>query len=425
MAYILMYACAPQLASAFAAQLLTTRAAPQSKPPNPIRMALNFSPDKMRDIKTIDNAMYIMYDMIYKDSLPEFLTQENITNYLTSCGTEFNETTLLYKINKQDVTNAIDAVVKEATRMKDVLIAEEKGAESAEIIAGAAQIAAAVLSWCPGVNVGLDAVALAAYVTATGLEIDTASYENTVIDYINKMNSEVVKQPGMEIIEKWQTAVSFNGVFYPKLDLGVTESVQRAMMLSIPTGISRYHLGHADAAGYKAYIKQIGGFVFDNQDIVATYERLLASIDSSTTQAEFDEAKAKLGEGIPAIYKIAMDGLLDIVTLSLAIKGGRAALNARALFANGADLAEINGEGLVAEDGAVEAAEGWIRANGGIGRAVGFIGGALVIIMAGFEISETIKLDHELTKTIDETHTSLTKYYDAILTSVPPVTELD
>ena len=121
-----------------------------------------------------------------------------VTQHFTSCATEFTATRYLQKVGEDDVTNAINAVADEANSRKDKLIAEEAIAEAAEIVAAAAQTAAAIFAWAPGVNLGLEVGALALYAVATGLEADAENYKGSVIDYIGNMNNEVVQQRGME-----------------------------------------------------------------------------------------------------------------------------------------------------------------------------------------------------------------------------------
>ena len=241
-----------------------------------------------------------------------------VIQHFTSCATEFNETRNLNKLDNKTATNAIAAAVEIATGMKDKLILEEVGVAELQILAGEAQIAAAAFSWAPGLNLGLEAGALVLFATATGLAYDAASYQESVINYISKLNNVVVNQSGMDSVRKWQQAVSANGAFYSLLDIGITQNVHRAIMLSIPTGIQQHKLGSNDADGYKAYIKKVGGFVYDNQGILDQYERLLASINNSTTPQEIKDAKKVIAKQILPGVNITEFGKLVDVYMDLA-----------------------------------------------------------------------------------------------------------
>jgi len=381
-----------------------------------------FNRDKMRDLKMTDDAIYVLYDIVFENNLPPGVTQDEVTQHLTSCATEFTESRNLHKLAEVDVKNAINAVAREACHRRDKLITEEELAEAAEIVAAAAQIAAAVFAWAPGFNLGLQATALAAYAIATGLQVDADNYEDSVIDYIGNMNNEVVKQPGMEVVEKWQNAVAANGVFYPRLDIGIEHTHQRAIMLSIPTGIQQRGLGSVDADGYKAYIKQVGEFVFNNQAIVGQYEHLLASIDDSTTPDEFKQAKLSIDKTIPKGLSKDVDIFMDVVTFTLAAKNAKAYYKARSIVSEAADIPfdEVDENGDMVEGAGSEDAElSWLDSCEAIGEAISVLGGVAIIAMAGFQIKDTLKLESKLTESIGKGTTGLMTYYESLLKSAP------
>jgi hypothetical protein len=140
----------------------------------------------MRDLKTLDNAMYSLYDYVYQQ-LPPKVTQDMLTDHFASCATEYLNAKQIRTVGKDVTDKAIANVVKEALDMKTTLIAEEGSAEAANLAAAAAaaQTAAAVFAWCPGVNLGLEITALTLFATATGLEIAAGSFEKNVIGYIS------------------------------------------------------------------------------------------------------------------------------------------------------------------------------------------------------------------------------------------------
>jgi len=355
---------------------------------------------------------------------------DQVTQHFTSCATEFNTTRDLHKLLNGDATNAINAVVDEAISKKDKLITEEGAAELTQIVAAAAQLAAACFSWAPGINLGLEATVVALFATATGLEFDAAKYEKSVIDYISNMNNEVVNEPGMETVKTWQTAVSANGAFYPRLDLGLAINAQRAIMQSIPTGIQQHKLGYVDADGYKAYIKTIGEFIYNNQDIVDQYERLLASIDNSTTPKEIKDRKIEIASAIPGfnVTEAAemLDTVMDVITFTLAFKDSIKWYKTRRTVAEAADspIDAVNEKGDVdpalAGPEAVAAEETWLNKAGSfLGDAIAGLGAVAGIILGEIAVVETAKLDEELTLNIGYMKGNLTDYYDDVIKNAP------
>jgi hypothetical protein len=77
-------ACAPPSAFAFVASARpfsargSARGVTQSKRSPDVVCALNFDPDRMRDLKTIDNAIYSIYDIVFKNSLPPYVKQDEV-----------------------------------------------------------------------------------------------------------------------------------------------------------------------------------------------------------------------------------------------------------------------------------------------------------------------------------------------------------
>jgi hypothetical protein len=378
----------------------------------PLRMGLNFSPDRLRDLKTLDNAMYSLYDYTYKQ-LPAQVTEQNLSDHFASCATEYLNAKKLREVGKETTDEAIHNVINEAYSRKNTLIAEEGLAEAANIAAAAAQTAAAVFSWCPGVNLGIEVTALALYGTATGLEIAAEEYEKNVIGYISNIGTHVTEQKGMDIIKTWHTAVSNNGAFYPLLQLGLTHQAQRAVMQAIPVGIQKLKLGSIDADGYKKYIKEIGEFIYNNTEIVDRYERLMASIDNSTTPDEFKDAKAELSKMLPEHVARGVDGFLDFMTGATAIKSGYSMYKARQLVNDEVELADLNEDGEIV-GGNAEAEAGWFKESYGFGEAVSIIGAVAVSVMTGFQIKDTVDTDRALSQAIKDVESGLYDYYKLI-----------
>jgi hypothetical protein len=381
----------------------------------PLRMGLNFSPDRLRDLKTLDNALYSLYDYTYKQ-LPAKVTEQMLTDHYASCATEFLNAKKLRQVGKATTDEAIKSVIREAYSRKTTLIAELGSAEAANIAAATAQIAAAVISFCPGVNLGVEATALALYATATGLEFAAQDYEKNVIGYISNMGTHVTEQKGMDVISKWHSAVSTNGAFYPLLQLGLTHEAQRAIMQAIPTGIQKLKLGSVDADGYKAYIKKIGGFIYNNTEIVEQYERLMASIDNSTTPEEFKEAHAQINKTLPEVAINSIDGMLDFMTASLVIKDGVKLYKARKIVNDevGHDYLNVDGELM---EGTAEAEAGFFKESYGKGEAISGLAAVAVLVMTGIQIADTVHTDEVLTKAIRDIEKGLYDYYALICNS--------
>ena len=396
---------------------------------NQVNAGLHYNPDRKRDLVTITNAMIELYHYVFiPETLPANVTEEMVDTFLDTCATEYIEVNKLREIPLNTVHEAVHFVTEEAYKKKDKLIKEEKAAEVAQIAASAATIAAAAFSWVPFLNVGLDAATLALIATSTGLEIAAEDFSGSVIDYISHMNEETIKQPNMEPIEKWYYAAKANGLFYPRLQIGMLTQGFRALMQSIPVGIKKLNIngGKVDASGYKEYIKLIGTAIRNGTTIVDRYETLMASIDNSTTPEELKKAKDQIGDTIPPELSYGFDAYFSFVSVTSMIRNGRALYKNRNSVVNEVlDVGEVDSEGNLVEDegegGEVgdETADaagegGWLETLSVIGKATNVLGGIAMGVMAGFEIKETDEVDEKLSNTIKKMSDALDNYYTTI-----------
>ena len=260
----------------------------------------------------------------------------------------------------------------------------------------------------------------------TGMDVDDG-----VVGYISNMNNEIVKEAGMETIKKWQNAVAANGAFYPRLRLGADVNASRALMLSIPTGIQQYKLGYVDADGYKAYIKMIGDLFLKNstinQVIVPTYERLIASIDNSTTVEQVKAVMNETAQFIPNEYKKVANIFLDGLTFSAIIRDYKRFRNARSTVVAAFEVPPepVNEDGDV--DPSLNAAtaaaeeESWVVKVGtfGLGEAITGIASAATLVFTSLEIVDTVNLEKQLTSNIAHIRDQLKMYYPKLIKTAP------
>lgn len=322
--------------------------------------------------------------------------------------------------------NTSDSALENATStvkgMKDAWLAESVSAEAATTASSIGQLCAAIFSWAPGVNLCIDAAAIAAYAVSEGLEIAADNEQNHVISYIGNFNNKVLSQPGLENILGWNNAVQSNVLLFKKLNLAASDQDLQATLMAITNYLIENNQD-LTPANYGQVLFDIGSATKNNEGIDAAWNAATDAILKNPVQSEAQNQKADLDAKFPTAAQVT-DAVMNIYTGLLCINDAKyisALKNAgiRDVFASG-----VSGKSVVEEGGG--SAEGDLAANNKLIslekwssrlKAFGGLINVAVIVTSIIAIIDTISASSKLDQAINEAHDGMKDFFTSILSA--------
>jgi len=369
--------------------------------------------------------------MLGGGQLPAGVTMQDLRDFLQSIITEQSSAHYLRDVSwkqiKADISWYFDVKL---TEDKHRLVAEE----SAELVAGAASIAAAAGSWVPFVNFALEVTALAALAAQTGLEIAIEKLEGTIIKELANADTNISSKTSFRKIKPHSDAVKKNTSMFPRLQLGGRTSDLRAMFLSIVIATKKQNKGIATVDLVKQRFVDIYNAANDSvlAPIMADYVRIIADLDDRLAQGkpmhetpgELEAELAKLFAQVPPSATHAFSGAMMMFTAVLTSRYGTQAYSAwkatkHVILEEGVELTALEDESGAA---AGEEAVGDLAQEAGVlskvdivVKAIGVLAGVASLVFAGLEISTAVNTEKNLTKAFNDAKLGITTYYSQLL----------
>jgi len=316
-------------------------------------------------------------------------------------------------------TSALEGVTNRAKSMKDTWEDEALAAEALSTAAAAAQIAAAVFSWAPGVNLCIDGGAIAACAAATTLEIISNSAENDVIKYISNFNNEVLAEPGMSDLQNWNSAIQKNVLNFKKLSLGATDQQIQATLMAITNHLVE-NKKDLTAANYGDVIYEVASTIANNPGIDRAWRNAMVTISKNPNPTDDDITKQAelISAQFPQVGQIGT-GILNFFTVVMTIKDWQRWNTIRKLI-KWHPLLEWSTAGDPA------AAREWANADTDVVRLSkwanrlrvgGILVNAAVAVMSVFAIIDTVNAASQMSDAITKAHDGMEKFLTELVKS--------
>ena len=264
---------------------------------------------------TITECTQIIIDLEQLTSDPTNTT--TLTNLFQNAANEYTYGQNIGTLGLTTVTQAVATVTDTANSEKKTWEAEAISADALSILASAAQVAAAVFNWAPGVNLCVDAGAIAACIAAQVLQADAASAESAVISYISNFNNEVLTQPGMSDLQSWNTAVQNNILNFQSLSLGATDQEIQATLMALTNYLIAQN-EELTVENYGTVINQIAVAMTNNPGIDQAWSNAMTALSNNPTPAEINQQAQTITAQFPEgwdVSVIVMDVYTSIMTI--------------------------------------------------------------------------------------------------------------
>lgn len=355
------------------------------------------------------------------NQLPPGTSEADIMGFFKSMILEQESSYRLKDAELPVIKQNISDFFKDMSAQKDKLIAEEGAEAAAEIVAGAAAIAAAAGSWIPLVNFGLIAFSVAAAATAMGLEFAAKELEKSIIgDLSNSTTLISEKYPAFNGIKTYTTAVNKNTIFYPRLQVGATIKEMRSLFLGVIIMVKKSNKGVCTPELMKKAFLDYYDAVKADPELVERFIAIFEELDKTQDVDKFKAALDHLFKPLPPIVKTAISSMAVAMSAGKMIYYGKKMYSAyKAAQALGAEILdnfdELDLFGEVVEEGTASGEEALLTSAEIAGKALGILGGVASIVFGGLEIATAVDTDHKLTKAIADSKEGITKYYTALV----------
>ncbi|MBB5879662.1 hypothetical protein GGR74_000810 [Xanthomonas arboricola] len=361
---------------------------------------------------TISLATQIMISL--ELSASDSTLTSTLEDVYTNAANEYQYGQGIASVGIAAATNAVEATTTEAKSEISKWEDEALAASSLSLAASAAQIAAAVFSWAPGVNLCIDAGAIAAYVAAQQLQQSAEDYEGTVISYIGNFNNNTIGQPGLEAINQWNTAVQNNVINFKKLSLGATNEQIQATLMAITNSL----LSSNQALTPQNYGNVVYGVALaraNNPGIDQAWNKAMVAI-SQAPAADLPSTIASQAAALKAAFPGAWDTTVTVMSLFtsvMTIVDFKTWVTVRRVF-------QFN----FADTGNVAAADQLTQADPEVARlatwstrvkALGAIVNVAVAVMSIIAIVDTVEAASEMTDAVDQAHDGMLQYLTTLI----------
>jgi len=355
--------------------------------------------------------------------LPSGITQEDIMNFFKTIITEYESSFQLKHADLPNMKSDINDYFDECTSEKNRLVAEEASEAAAEIVAGAAMVAATALSWLPGVNFALSATAIALEAVALGLEIAVEKLQGTVVEDISNADNKIRLKPAFAKIKVYIDAQTSNTTFFPRLQLGMTILEMRAAFLAtvmtakkeLNRNITNKDLKNKFVDWYNLS-KNDDKLVTDFSEMYDELEKASPE-DLSSFSKKFDTA---INSSVLEKYRMIAVGMVMSLTITLAIRKGKQfykiykSVNSMAKAFN-TELGDLDSEGNVAEAGTESGEMEVLTGAEACSMAISFLAGVTSLLFGVLEAVKAKETDDVLTKAISDSKDAIIKYYEDLV----------
>lgn len=360
---------------------------------------------------TISECTQIMID------LEQLTSNSSLTSTLedlfNNAAEEYNYGQKIGSVGLSTVTQAVNTATSAATSLENTWEGEALTAESLTVAASAAQLAAAVFSWAPGVNLCIDATAMAAYVAAQLLQNAASTAENTVISYIQNFNNEVLSQPGMSDIQSWNSAIQKNVLNFKALSLGATEQQIQATLMAITDYLISENQD-LTVANYGNVIYGVATTMANNSQIDAAWKNAMAAISANPTPAEIHSQAAALNASFPQAWSSTVM-VMSIFTSIMTIVDIKTWMTVRKVFQfNFVDTGNVNvAQELTDNDPQVLRLGQWSSRL----KAFGAVVNIATIVMGIIAIIDTVNAASQMTSAISQASAGISDYLTQLVNS--------
>lgn len=340
-------------------------------------------------------------------------------SFIRNVFVEFNKTNAINATGMTKIDGAINTWRSDTGTKITNYIAEESALAVAQAVAGAALIASAVWSWCPGVNLAVEAAAIIAVAAATGIQYAVDKYENTIVDYIHNGNKHITEQNGLEDINIWQAAFSTNSINIATF--GFTNvNTTRSMLYSTLS-----HMFNATVPmtneDFKQTVATQSYALAVNDPEVTKFMCLLAQFNNSTDPGKFEAAAQEIVGLIPRQYQTMISSMFAGFAAMSAFSEARLGYS---IYKSIASAFKAGYSLLPAEEGEVVATSvddafvaQFAASRSTAVRGMGALAGVAIIGLAIFQEVEAILIEEKLKKHADDMKDSLHKYYNDVVTA--------
>lgn len=313
---------------------------------------------------------------------------------------------------KNDIANYFDVKV---TSSKNKLIAEEASEAAAELVAGAAMAAAAIVSWIPFVNFCVMAAATAATVTALALEIESEKLEKTVVADIANADEHIRKEyDSFKHLDAYSTAVNENTSFFPRFQLMASSADFRALLLSIVVIIKKGNNNICTAEDIKKIFLDYYELTQSDPILTERFAKVFRKINENTDPQVYNTDLLEVFSLVPAGVRFSHQVLTLVIVTTVTMRFANAAyvianLNNLTRALTNLGLAEYTEFGLLEEES--------IQTVSVATRAVLGLGAIANIVFAGLQIKKAVDTDRQLTQAIADSKNGITDYYSSLITN--------
>jgi len=334
---------------------------------------------------------------------------------------EFNNTNSVNTTGMDTITAAITNWRSTTGDKIDEYLSDENYLGAAQIAAGAAEVASAVWSWAPGINLLVTTVAIATTAAAIGLQYDVDEYEKSIVSYIQNGQSHVLEYDGMQQVKTWQDAFTQNSLDISSLNFA-SQSSARPMLYAIIAEMVNHSIPMT-ISNFKDTLNKKVEHLDKYDKIVDEYIIILSQHNNVTQVGNFTKALDEVTALLPPTER-------QLLTTSFA---GFAAMGAVAdtklgygIYKSLAAGYEIGYQIMLGEDGEVAVGlseayvEGFAATRSIAARAAQGFAGFAMIGLAIFQIVEANIIADKLVANADNMTFALTKYYTDVVNAARP-----
>jgi hypothetical protein len=358
---------------------------------------------------TITECTQIIIDLEQLASDPTNTT--TLTNLFQNAANEYSYGQNIGSLGLTTVTQAVAAVTSTANSKKSTWEAEALSAEALSIAASAAQVAAAVFSWAPGINLCVDAGAIAACIAAQVLQAESASAENDVISYISNFNNEVLTQPGMSDLQSWNIAVQNNILNFKNLSLGATDQEIQATLMAL----TNYLIGQNEeltVGNYANVIFQIATTMENNPGIDQAWSNAMTALSNNPTPSEINQQAQAISTQFPQGWNASVIAM-EVYTSIMTIVDSKAWMAVRKAFKfNFVDTGDtVSSQTLADNDPEVVRLGRWASRL----KAFGTVVNVATTVFSIIGIIDTTNTASQMTDAINEANSGVSQYLTALV----------